>query len=229
MKLGVTDAVVGLQPTILFTVKFFNVSAAISEWPCLTALRPKGRRRLASQRRLRCVPFVMSLDISRKLALGSDRFGSVPVLVKYLCQNHCSPSDSERRHNDLDAKKRENIIEDLRPGEITRNRIKTDSLYYLLNKMMNVEDKTIPWGVKWRAGTSSFRTVSELFSKRNLWALATCFEAIEDENIGERDVLTFGLNSIVLAMSMMQGYNDVCVRQTPSCRPCYDRCMVERG
>ena len=21
----------------------------------------------------------------------------------------------------------------------------------------------------------------------------------------------------------------VCVRQTPSCRPCYDRCMVERG
>ena len=36
--------------------------------------------------------------------------------------------------------------------------------------MMDVEDDSKPWGVKWRAGTSNFRTVAELYSKRNLWA-----------------------------------------------------------
>ena len=44
--------------------------------------------------------------------------------------------------------------------------------------MMDVEDDSKPWGVKWRSGTSSFRTVAELYTKRNLWALAGLLAAI---------------------------------------------------
>ena len=36
--------------------------------------------------------------------------------------------------------------------------------------MMNEVDDSKPWGEKWRAGTSNFRTVAELFTSRNLWA-----------------------------------------------------------
>ena len=46
---------------------------------------------------------------------------------------------------------------------------------------------------KWRAGTSSFRTVAELFTKRNLWALSAIREAISKiEDPAIRDALMFG-------------------------------------
>jgi hypothetical protein len=73
--------------------------------------------------------------------------------------------------------------------------------------MMNVEDDTISWGDKWRAGTSNFRTVAELFSKRNLWAIASYFFAAGDaDDVAQGDAFRFGLTSILLAMSKMQGY-----------------------
>ena len=70
--------------------------------------------------------------------------------------------------------------------------------------MMNVEDDLKPWGDKWRAGTSSFRTVAELFTKRNLWALAAIRSAISRvENDAVRDALMFGLTGITLNSSKM--------------------------
>ncbi len=54
--------------------------------------------------------------------------------------------------------------------------------------MMNVEIDTEPWGDKWRAGTSNFSTVAELFTKRNLWALAAFNEIGISNSISDIDL-----------------------------------------
>ena len=97
----------------------------------------------------------------------SHKFGYVPVLVNYLCQNGCKPSRGERSHNDVDTAKRRFFGEwDLaKLNEIAAlpipywypvgydmtgfSRYQRDALYY--------------YGV---------REVADLFTKRNLWALA---------------------------------------------------------
>jgi hypothetical protein len=49
--------------------------------------------------------------------------------------------------------------------------------------------------------------VAELFSKRNLWAIAAYFSAAKDAEDGAQgDAFRFGLTSIILAMSRMQGF-----------------------
>ena len=64
--------------------------------------------------------------------------------------------------------------------------------------MMNVEDDSKPWGAEWREGRN-FRTVAELFTKRNLWALAAIRDAISKlEDTAVRDALMFGFSGIAL-------------------------------
>jgi 16S rRNA G966 N2-methylase RsmD len=133
----------------------------------------------------------------------SEKFGYVPVKVVYHCENGCKPAREERRHDDLSVEKR-SFFEKYDLGKIQEIQRKEIPHWYPLHKMMNVEDDTKPWGDKWRAGTSSFRTVAELFTKRNLWALAAIRHAIgkiEDSTI--RDALMFGLTGITLNATRM--------------------------
>ena len=96
----------------------------------------------------------------------------MPVLVSYVCEEGCKPKRGERRHNDPDPKKA-GVLREVRPGQdAARSRRKPIPHWYPPHRMMNVESDTEPWGDEWRAGTSNFRTVAELFTKRNLWALA---------------------------------------------------------
>jgi hypothetical protein len=71
--------------------------------------------------------------------------------------------------------------------------------------MMNVESDTEPWGDKWRAGTSNFRTVAELFTKRNLWALAAFLDATKKT---DNDSLLFAFQSNVLSGTIMQQWRE---------------------
>jgi hypothetical protein len=133
----------------------------------------------------------------------SEKFGYVPVKVVYRCENGCKPARGERRHDELSVEKR-SFFEKYDLGKIQEIQRKEIPHWYPLHKMMNVEDDTKPWGDKWRAGTSSFRTVAELFTKRNLWALAAIRHAIgkiEDSTI--RDALMFGLTGITLNATRM--------------------------
>ena len=70
---------------------------------------------------------------------------------------------------------------------------------------MNVESKQDPWGDKWRAGTSNFRTVAELFTKRNLWALSAIRNQAQKSKC--RDTALFALSAVSLALSKMQRYS----------------------
>jgi hypothetical protein len=63
--------------------------------------------------------------------------------------------------------------------------------WYPQRRMMDVADDTGPWGVKWRAGTSNFRSISELYTKRNLWALASLRGALDTNDLGHIETLLF--------------------------------------
>ena len=128
-----------------------------------------------------------------------EKFGYVPVKVVYHCENGCKPARQEREHEDSSADKR-SFFEDRDLGKIMEiqqmeiphwyprscdmtwmSRYQRDALYY--------------YGV---------RNVADLFTKRNLWALAALRSAITRvENDAVRDALMFGLTGITLNSSKM--------------------------
>ncbi|MGP0070197.1 MAG: DNA methyltransferase [Isosphaeraceae bacterium] len=132
----------------------------------------------------------------------SEKFGFVPVKVVYHCEDGCKPTRDEREHNDSSADKRSDFkkydlakIEDIDSKEIPH--------WHPRHKMMNVEDDTMPWGAEWREGRN-FRTVAELFTKRNLWALSAFraeIRSISDPSI--QDAMLFGLTGMILNVTRM--------------------------
>ena len=132
----------------------------------------------------------------------NERFDRVPVMVSYVCQEGCGSRREERLHNDPDPKKRV-FFERYDLGKLEEIESKEIPYWYPQHRMMNVESQTEPWGDKWRAGTSSFRTVAELFTTRNLWALAAYKQAIDSiESVDLRVLLTW----VLLKSSKMMRY-----------------------
>ena len=57
-----------------------------------------------------CVPALLQTRAtSEEIRSQSQKFGAVPVLVSYECQEGCKPKRGERRHNDPDSKKRDSL------------------------------------------------------------------------------------------------------------------------
>ena len=79
--------------------------------------------------------------------------------------------------------------------------------WYPPHRMMNVESDTAPWGDEWRPGRD-FRTVAELFTKRNLWALALLFSEIGSLNQPIQDALKFTLSSFLLNLSRLYKHRE---------------------
>ncbi len=136
---------------------------------------------------------------------SSKRFDPVPVLVSYLCEEGCKPQRGERRHNDPDPKKRA-YFEKYDLGKIREIESKPIPYWYPPHRMMNVESDTEPWGDKWRAGTSNFRTVAELFTKRNLWAISSIFNYVKNSPSKYSNTLLFGITGLVQGLSRMNQY-----------------------
>ena len=142
---------------------------------------------------------------TEEISTSSESFGHVPVLQCYQCENGCKPPRTERSHQDADKKKRASFEKhDL--GKLMALEEEVIPYWYPTHRMMNVESDTASWGVKWRAGTSNFRTVAELFTKRNLWALAALRDAIVRHGGDQKDALLFAVNAITLNCSRMYQY-----------------------
>lgn len=72
--------------------------------------------------------------------------------------------------------------------------------------MMHVEGGSRPWGAEWREGRN-FRTVAELYTRRNLRALAALRAAILGEDEAWREALLFCFSSILLKCSRLMAHN----------------------
>src|SRR5262249_16092074 len=131
-----------------------------------------------------------------------EKFGYVPVKVFYHCENGCKPAREERRHDESSAEKRA-FFEKYDLGKVQEIQRKEVPHWYPPHKMMNVQDDSKPWRAEWREGRN-FRTVADLFTKRNLWALAAIRHAIgKIEDAAIRDALMFGFTGIALNTTKM--------------------------
>jgi len=157
---------------------------------------------------LKACPHCYARGVVEEISTRGPRFAPLPVLVSYLCQEGCKPRRAERRHDDPDPKKRA-FFKEYDLGKLREIEARPIPHWFPPHRMMNVESDNDPWGDKWRAGTSSFRTVAELFTKRNFWALAAIREAILGMSQDElRCALLFNWNSIVLNVSRMTTNRD---------------------
>lgn len=143
--------------------------------------------------------------ILEEISTRNEKYGAIPVLVSYLCENGCKPIRGERRHNDPDSKKRE-YFERHDLGKIREIESKKIPYWYPTDRMMHTPSNQECWGVKWRAGTSNFRTVDELFTKRNLWALAVLKYVAHESKFF--DILEFTLTGALLHCSKMATHKE---------------------
>jgi len=155
---------------------------------------------------IRICPSCQKRGHLEEIKTSGVRFDPVPVLVSYLCEEGCKPKRGERRHNDPDPKKRE-YFQRYDLGKLSEIEARSIPYWYPPNRMMNIESDTEPWGDEWRPGRD-FRTVAELFTKRNLWALATLFHEIGTFNQPIQDALRFTLSSFLLNLSKLYKHRD---------------------
>ena len=205
----------GGKATITYTVysQVFQCPRCMEKVSLFDCVEIEGQTIAGKPKKISICPHCNKNGIQEEISTRTKRFGEMPVLVNYVCNGKCKPSRNERSHNDSDPKKREyfNKYDLSKIQEIENNPI---PYWYPPNKMMNVDDDSKPWGDKWRAGTSSFRSVSELFTKRNLWALSILFEATKNINREYQETMRFVLSSFLLNLSKLYKF-----RQTGGGQP----------
>jgi len=165
---------------------------------CVEATSARGKK-------INACPYCHRRGIVEEISTRTQRFGEQPVLVRYECLNGCKPARNERRHNDPDPRKQEYF----QRFDLAKLReIEAQAIPYWVppHKMMNVEDDTQPWGAEWREGRN-FRTIAELYTRRNLWALAAILDSIKCIP-AYREELLFTFTSILLKASRMMAHNN---------------------
>lgn len=182
----------------------FQCPRCLVKVPLFDCVETEIKDHTGKAKTINACPSCFAKGTREEISTRKQKFGSIPVLVNYVCQSGCDPAIDERRHNDLNTNKRDYFAKFDLPkiNEIAKTPI---PYWFPQHRMMNAPQDQECWGVKWRAGTSNFRTVDELYTKRNLWALAAIKNAAQD--LTHRDVFLFALSAVSLALSRMQRYS----------------------
>lgn len=138
------------------------------------------------------------------ISTRTKRFGSIPVMVNYFCRGACHQGNEERFHNEPLRTKKAQYFTEYDLAKLKKIEASDIPHWYPRRKMMDVEDPSKPWGVKWRAGTSNFRTVDELYTRRNLWAMAALIAA--GKNASSSDPFLLAIVGMALGVSRMNMY-----------------------
>lgn len=194
------------RATTAYTVysQVFQCPRCLEKVPLFDCPEAEATTAKGKPKKIKACPHCYQRDIVEEISTRTEKFGAKPVLVSYLCNSGCKPARSERRHNDSDEKKRDYFekydlgkIREIDEGEIP--------YWYPRDRMMHVESDTEPWGDEWRPGRN-FRTVAELFTKRNLWSLTIYILEIKGLSFC-KDQLLFMFTSILLKSSRMMAHN----------------------
>jgi DNA modification methylase len=185
----------------------FQCSRCLQKVPLFDCEDAEGTTGAGKPKKITVCPTCFKKGHLEEISTRGERFGAIPVLVSYTCQSGCSPSRGERRHNDSDSKKRR-YFEKYDLSKLQEIDSKPIPHWIPPHKMMNVDDDSQPWGAKWRAGTSNFRTVAEMYTKRNLWALAAW--RTKGNPLGSvcDSLVCFAITAMAKGMSRMCQYDD---------------------
>ena len=173
----------------------FQCPRCLEKVPLFDCIDAEGETATGKPKQIKVCPHCHARGHVEEISTRARRFDAVPVLVSYLCEEGCTPKRDERRYNDPDPKKRE-YFETYDLGKLREIEGKEIPHWYPPHRMMNVESDTEPWGDEWRPGRN-FRTVAELFTKRNLWALAATYQLVG------MDHLRLALSSVTLNSSRL--------------------------
>jgi hypothetical protein len=197
--------------TTAYTVysQVFECSRCMSKIPLFDCVEVEGQTANGKPKKLSVCPNCYKRDFVEEISTStSKKFGAIPVRISYLCENGCKPTRNYRLHNDPDPQK-QSFFEKYDLAKIREIESKEIPHWYPPHKMMNLEDDSKPWGAEWREGRN-FRKIADLFTKRNLWALAIIKEYISKLSIKNqiKDVLLFTFTSIILKSSRMMAHNN---------------------
>lgn len=195
----------GGKATTGYTVysKVFQCSRCLAKVPLIDCREMEVTDGNGKAKAVPACPLCHPKHIERINTDADNAHGTIPVYVAYQCDSGCRPRRGERTHNDSNSRKRE-FFNRYDLGKLAEIEARDIPHWYPRHRMMNDPSESKPWGEKWRAGSSSFRTVAELFSKRNLWALATIRAGIKAVATGNvADALLFGFTGILLNSSKM--------------------------
>ena len=167
--------------------------------PLLDCVAAEGRTAAGRPKKISVCPHCQRDGHVEEIRTRSERRGAVPVASAYVCAGGCTPARSMRRHDDPDAKKRRFFRK------------------YDLGKIEEIAGRDIPhWYptirfpptfARWKTDLrpSGIESVADLYTKRNLWALA----AIRARAAGSpcEGHALFALTAVCLAVSKMQRYS----------------------
>jgi len=118
--------------------------------------------------------------------------GYTPVAVCFSCAGSCRPRRAVRSIVGTAEERR--AFEEIDLAFLTELEQIPVPYWVPQTPMMHVTDSSAPWGDEWRP-SRNFRYVAELFTHRNLWALAALFQAAgTDDDL--RAVLTAGMFAV---------------------------------
>lgn len=158
--------------------------------------------KLGKPKIIRVCPNCQSKGVVEEISTRSMKYGSIPVLISYICEEGCKPQRGERRHNDLDPKKREYFAKyDL----VKINKIEGRQIPYWTPKIPMIRGYETT--VKRNLFAQGVDLVDDLFTKRNLWAVSLVLEKIKTLHLQMQDVFLFELTSIILKASKMMAHN----------------------
>lgn len=188
----------GGPATIAYTVysQVFQCSRCMEKVPLFDCIEVQSHTKAGKPAKINACPHCHKKGQIEEISTRGEKFGAVPVLVCYLCEGDCKPRRDQRAHKDSDPIKRE-FFEKYDLVKIQDIESKDIPYWYPTDRMMHAPDGKECWGAEWRPGRN-FKTVNELFTKRNLWALASIKNQINVSNI-----LAFVFNAIILNSSKL--------------------------
>jgi DNA modification methylase len=137
------------------------------------------------------------------ISTRTKRFGAVPVLVNYTCVSGCKVPNDSRRHDEPRNTRKAKFFEQCDLSLLRTIERSEVPHWYPHRKMMDVQDDSKPWGDNWRPGRN-FRSIAELYTKRNLWAMAALVSACSKVPAG--DAFRLAVIGLALGASRMNMY-----------------------
>lgn len=193
----------GGKATTEYTVysQVFQCPRCLKKFPLFNCVKVDSHTAAGKPKKVNACPHCHEKGQTEVIRSQSEKFGAVPVLVQYRCLSGCKPALSERRHDDQDKQK---------------------AAYFKqhdLGKIKALEAEPIPYEVPKGYSMTGFsryqrdalyyyevEEVADLFTKRNLQALALIRDACLKLEEPARSIALFALTGVMLGMSRMNRY-----------------------
>lgn len=201
----------GGKATTTYTIysQVFQCPRCLEKMPLFDCKEIAGQTIEGKPKQTSVCPFCYTRGINEEISLRAPKFGAMPVLVSYLCENGCKPPRDERRHNDMNPQKREYFQKyDLsKLGEIESTPL---PFWIPTERMMNAPEGVERWALLWRPSLEKREKASDFFRPRNLWALGCILSHVKELPVSQavKDSLLFAFSGSLLNASDMYQYRE---------------------